>query len=84
MSHQLKSRYLTTHDINGQERKCLLAKAHFSVLSSQPEQALPQSDSTPGQVVPGASLHFEVLTPECGRECLETRDCKPARHVGAG
>ena len=64
MSHQLKlncpicnyprltylSRHLTTvHGINGQERKCLLAKARFSVLSSQPEQPHPQSDSTPGQ-----------------------------------
>ena len=49
VSHQLKSCHLTTHDINRQERKCLLAKAHFSVLSSQPEQALLQSDSTPGQ-----------------------------------
>ena len=36
------------------------------------------------EVVPGASLHFEALTPECGRECLETGDCGPARHVGAG
>ena len=36
------------------------------------------------EVVPGASLYFEVLTPECGRECLETGDCGPARHVGAG
>ena len=35
------------------------------------------------EVVPGASLHFEALTPECGRECLETGDCGPARHVGA-
>ena len=26
------------------------------------------------EVVPGASLHFEALTPECGRECLETGD----------
>ena len=64
MSHQLKlncpicnyprltnlSRHLTTvHGINGQERKCLLAKAHFSVLSRQPEQPHLQSDSTPGQ-----------------------------------
>ena len=35
------------------------------------------------EVVPGASLHFETLTPECGRECLETGDCGPARRVGA-
>ena len=25
-----------------------------------------------GLALPGASLHFEALTPECGRECLET------------
>ena len=35
------------------------------------------------EVVPGASLHFEALTPECGRECQETGDCGPARHVRA-
>ena len=36
------------------------------------------------EVVPGASLHSEPLSPECGRECQETGDCGPARHVGAG
>ena len=36
------------------------------------------------EVVPGAPLHFEALTPECRRECQETGDCGPARHVGAG
>ena len=36
------------------------------------------------EVVPGASLHFEALTFESGRECLETGDCGSARHVGAG
>ena len=36
------------------------------------------------EVVSGASLHFEALTPECGRECQKTGDCGPARHVGAG
>ena len=25
------------------------------------------------EVVPGASLHSEALSPECGRECQETR-----------
>ena len=35
-------------------------------------------------VVPGASLYLEALTPECRRECLGTGDCGPARHVGAG
>ena len=29
------------HGINGQETKCLLAKARFSVLSSQPDQSQP-------------------------------------------
>ena len=44
------SRHITTvHGINGQERKCLLAKARFAALSMQPEQPHPQSDSTPGQ-----------------------------------
>ena len=33
---------------------------------------------------PGASLHSEALTLECGRECLGTGDCGPARHVEAG
>ena len=40
------------HGINGQERKCLLAKARFAVLSTQPDQphpSMPQSDSTPAQ-----------------------------------
>ena len=36
------------------------------------------------EVVPGTSLHSEALTPECRRECLETGDFGPARHVGAG
>ena len=36
------------------------------------------------EAVPGASLHSEVLSPECGREHQETGDCGPTRHVGAG
>ena len=36
------------------------------------------------EAVPGASLHSEALSPECGRECQETGDCGPTRHVGAG
>ena len=36
------------------------------------------------EVVPGASLHSEALSPECGRECQETGDCGPTRPVGAG
>ena len=30
------------------------------------------------EVVPGASLHFEALSPECGREFQETGDCGPS------
>ena len=36
------------------------------------------------EAVPGASLHSEALSPECGREHQETGDCGPTRHVGAG
>ena len=36
------------------------------------------------EVAPGASLHSEAHSPECGRECQETGDCGPTRHVGAG
>ena len=36
------------------------------------------------EVVPGSSLHSEALSPEFGRECQETGDCGPTRHVGAG
>ena len=44
--------HLTTVDgINVQERKCLLAKAHFAVLSMKPDQPQPSipiyMDSTP-------------------------------------
>ena len=35
------------------------------------------------EVVPGASLHSEALSPECGREHQEIRDCGPTQHVGA-
>ena len=67
MSHQLKlncsvcnyprltnlSDHLTkVHGINGQERKCLLAKTRFAVLSTQPDQpqpSIPQLHSTPAQ-----------------------------------
>ena len=40
----------TVHGINVQERKCLLDKAHFAVLSMKPDQPQPsisQLDSTP-------------------------------------
>ena len=36
------------------------------------------------EVVTGASLHSEALSLECWRECQETGDCGPTRHVGAG
>ena len=36
------------------------------------------------EVAPGASLHSEALSPECGRECPGTGDCGPTRHAGAG
>ena len=36
------------------------------------------------EVVPATSLHSGAPSPECGRECQETGDCGPARHVGAG
>ena len=45
----LSRHIITVHGINGQERKRLLAKARFATLSTQPEQPLSQTDSTPGQ-----------------------------------
>ena len=57
------SRHITTvHGINGQERKCLLAKARFAALSTQPEQLHSQSDSTPGQC--GYDVHETSSLPE--------------------
>ena len=53
------------HGINGQERKCLLAKACFSVLPSQPDQSqpsIPKTDSTPEQY--GKSLPKTPPLPE--------------------
>ena len=53
------------HGINGQERKCLLAKARFSVLSSQPDQSqpsIPKTDSSPEQY--GKSLPKTPPLPE--------------------
>ena len=66
MSHQLKlncpicnsprltnlsRRHLTTvHDITGQERKCLLAKARFAALSTQPDQPQPSICSATTQI----------------------------------
>ena len=43
-------RHLTTvHDISGKERKSLLRRARFSVLSMLPDQSIPKTDSTPEQ-----------------------------------
>ena len=53
------------HDINGQERKCLLAKARFSVLFSQPDRSqpsIPKTDSTLEQF--GKSLPKTPPLPE--------------------
>ena len=36
------------------------------------------------EVVPGTSLHSKALPPECERECQETGDCGPTRHVEVG
>ena len=36
------------------------------------------------EAAPGASLHSEAPSPECGRECPGTGDREPTRHVGAG
>ena len=50
------SRHLSTvHGINGQERKCLLAKARFSVLSSQPDQSEPSTSTQFGNSLPKTS-----------------------------
>ena len=43
---------IRSHNVSDKERKALLRRAGFSVLSRQPEQphpSVPQSDSTPGQ-----------------------------------
>ena len=50
------SRHLTTvHGINGQERKCLLAEARFSVLSTQPDQSQPSTPTQFGNSLPKTS-----------------------------
>ena len=60
------TRHLTTVDgISGQERKALLRRARFSVLSSQPDQpkpSIPETDSTPVQF--GNSLPKTPPLPE--------------------
>ena len=60
------SRHLTTvHGINGQERKCLLAKARFSVLSTQPDQpqpSIPEAHSTPTQFGNSLPKHPHYLS----------------------
>ena len=50
------SRHLTTvHGINGQERKCLLAKTRFSVLSAQSDQSQPSTPTQFGNSLPKTS-----------------------------
>ena len=67
-----------------------LVKAPFSRNSgvghsgSWPPLHCEDSTNLAPEVVPGASLHSEALSPECGRECPGTGDCGPTRHVGAG
>ena len=60
------TQHLTTvHGISGQERKALLRRARFSVLSSQPDQpkpSIPEADSTPTQF--GNSLPKTPPLPE--------------------
>ena len=60
------TRHLTTvHGISGKERKALLRRAHFSVLSTQQDQcqpSIPEVDSTPTQF--GNSLPKTSSLPE--------------------
>ena len=60
------SRHLTTvHGISGKERKALLLRARFSVLSTQPDQpqpSIPVADSKPTQF--GNSLPKTSSLPE--------------------
>ena len=53
------------HGINGQERKCLLAKARFLVLSMQPDQpqpSIPEAHSTPTQFGKSLQKHPHYLS----------------------
>ena len=66
------------HGINGEETKCLLAKARFSVLSSQPDQSqpsIPKIDSTPEQF--GKSL---PKTPPLLEQKNYQTQCHPTLH----
>ena len=51
----LSGHLTTVHGINGQERKCLLAKARFLVLSSQPDQSEPSTSTQFGNSFPKTS-----------------------------
>ena len=70
--------------------KGVAALAPFSRISgvghsgSWPPLHCGDSKNLAPEVVPGASLHSEAVSPECGREHQETGDCGPTRHVGAG
>ena len=61
----LSDHLIHSHNISGKERKALLRKARFLVLSRQPDQpqpSIPQSDSTPVQF--GNSLPKTSSLPE--------------------
>ena len=61
----LSDHLIRLHNISGKERKALLSRARFSVLSRQPEQPhpyIPQSNSTPVQF--GNSLPKTSSLPE--------------------
>ena len=66
---------------------CLAAFSRISGVGhscSWPPLHCGDSKNLAREVVPGASLHSEALSPECGREHQETGDqLGPTRHVGA-
>ena len=59
------------------------ALAPSSRISGPPLHCGDSTNSAP-EVAPGASLHSEALSPECGREHQGTGDAGPTQHVGAG
>ena len=61
----LSDHLIHSHNISGKERKALLGRARFSVLSRQPDQhqpSIPEADSTPTQF--GNSLPKTFPLPE--------------------
>ena len=83
-----KKRFLPELDLHLSRERAALAP--FSRISgvghsgSWPPLHCGDSTNLAPEVVSGASLHSEALSPECGRECPGTGDCGPTRHVGAG